>query len=89
MNADWLCHLVTSFLLVEMSLIPMSFWLTWQEDLGLPRQAGRVNQKVLEMSLGEVKVLGLLQDPTQARQTDFLTSERNQAINLVGLHVFT
>ena len=25
----------------------------------------------------------------QARQTDFLTSEHNQAINLVGLHVFT
>ena len=25
----------------------------------------------------------------QARQIDFLTSERNQAINLVGLHVFS
>ena len=63
MNADWLCHLVTSFLLVEMSLIPMSFWLTRQEDLGLPRQAGRVNQEVLEMSLGEANDIDLLQNP--------------------------
>ena len=63
MNADWLCHLVTSFLLVEMSLIPMSFWLSRQEDLGLPRQAGRVNQEVLEMSLGEANDIDLLQNP--------------------------
>ena len=63
MNADWLCHLVTSFLLVEMSLIPMSFWSTRQEDLGLPRQADRVNQEVLEMSLGEANDIGLLQNP--------------------------
>ena len=68
MNADWLCHLVTSFLLVEMSLIPMSFWSTRQEDLGLPRQAGRVNQEVLEMSLGEANDIDLLQNPPFARE---------------------
>ena len=58
---------MTSVLLVEMSLIPRSFWSTLQEDLGLPRQAGRVNLEVLEMSLGEANVLGLLQNSTKLR----------------------
>ena len=73
MNADWLCLLVTSVLLVEMSLIPRSFWSTLQEDLGLPRQAGRVNLEVLEMSLGEANVLGLLQNSTIVTADIFLS----------------